>query len=226
MRRARAEQFAGLIRLTTQARAALRRATDLAPDDPVPWSLLLTCAHGVPESEGEHEALFARATRNHPDLFGANCTQLGNLTRKWYGSQRQVLDFARERTRALPDGHPLLALTAYAHIEGYLDGFMRGNVIGRTWRAIRYFRDKDVRAEIDAASDRLLTGADAFADHPRSIAAHQAFAMLYHRAEDELRSAPHLMRSGMRPARWPWAYFGDHRTEFADARRAAGLAPA
>jgi hypothetical protein len=123
----------------------------------------------------------------------------------------------------LPDGHPLHALTACAHIEGYLDGTMRGNVIGRVWRVARYFRGTGVRAEIDAGSDRLLAS-DAYAEHPRFIAAHQAFAMLYHHAQDEARSAPHLLRSGTRPARWPWAYFGDHREEFASARRAAGLA--
>jgi hypothetical protein len=48
--------------------------------------------------------------------------------------------------------------------------------------------------------------------------------MVYHHAQDELRSAPHLRRSGTRPAHWPWAYFGDPAAEFAAARQAAGLA--
>jgi hypothetical protein len=48
------------------------------------------------------------------------------------------------------------ALTAYAHIEGYLDGNMRGNVVRRLWRLMRYFKDTSVRAEIDAGSQRML----------------------------------------------------------------------
>lgn len=216
-------QIHGLITFTGQAREALAKVRKLAPADAVPWSVLLDCAQGVPEQDGEHEELFNRAVERHPLLYGAHATRLGTLTRKWYGSQREVLEFARTRTAPLPDGHPLHALTAHAHIEGYLDGAMRGNFIGRTWRLSRYFRNAEIRREVDAGSDRLLAS-DAYAGHPRFIVAHQAFAMVYHHAQDEGRSAPHLERSGTRPARWPWAYFGDHREEFANARRAAGLA--
>jgi hypothetical protein len=99
---------------------------------------------------------------------------------------------------------------------------MRGTFVGRVWRMARYFNAKYVQAEIDAGSDRLLAS-DGYAEHPRYIAAQQAFAMVYHHAEDEQRSAPHLSRSGTRPAYWPWAYCGDPGTEFANARRAAGL---
>jgi hypothetical protein len=217
------DQFTGLVKLTGQARRALHHAAKLAPDDAIPRSVLLTCAHGIPEHPNEQQELFAAATTRHPLLFGAHATMLSTLTRKWYGSQQQVLEFARERTAPLPGGHPLHALTAYAHIEGYLDGTMRGTFVGRAWRVMRYLQDRKVRAEIDAGSD-LLLASDDYAEHPRFIAAHQAFAMLYHHAEDEQRSAPHLMRSGNRPAYWPWAYFGDPPEEFAAARRKAGLA--
>ena len=216
------DQIGGLIELTRQARGALRQAITLRPGDPAALSVLLGCAHGVPEHPGEQQQLFAQATSSAPLLFGAHVTMLSTLTRKWYGSQQQVLEFARERTGPLPDGHPLHALTAYAHIEGYLDGNMRGTFVGRVWRLARYFRDTSVRKEIDAGSDRMLA-TDKYAEHPRFIAAHQAFAMVFHHAEDEQRSAPHLMRSGNRPAYWPWAYFGDPREEFAKAKRAAGL---
>jgi hypothetical protein len=216
------EQIGGLVRLTRQARSALRRAVDLAPDDAVSWSVLLGCAHGVPERDGEQQELFKAATDRFPLLYGAHVTMLTTLTRKWYGSQRQVLDFARERTTPLPDGHPLHALTAHAHIEGYVDAMMADNMLRRIWRVMRYFSNPEVRADIDAGADRLLAS-DQFAGHPRYIAAHQAYAVVYHQAADETRSAPHLARSGEHPAQWPWGYFGDPKTEFAKARKAAGM---
>jgi hypothetical protein len=216
------DQFDGLADLTGQARGALRQASSLAPADAAPLSALLSCAQALPEQPGEHQVLFARVSSLQPQLYGAYHTMLRVLTRKWYGSQRQVAEFAREHTAALPDGHPLHSLTAHVHVEGYLDAAIAGSYVGRIWRFSRYFKASGVRAELLAGSDRLLAS-DSYARHPRFMAAHQAFAMIFHHAEDEQRSAPHLVRGGARPARWLWSYFNDPGTEFTAARRAAGL---
>lgn len=217
-------QFMGMAAFLAQAREALDRASTLAPDDHAAHCLLLQCAIAMADHDGEHQKIFATIVERHPQSYFGHTLMLTALTRKWYGSQRQVREFARDRTAAVPDGHPLLALTAYAHIEGYLDGAMRGGRVGKVWRLMRYFKDTTVLAELHAGSDRLLAS-PAYAGHPQFIAANQAYAMVFHRAEDEARSAPHLMRSGTRPARWPWLYFGDHHAEFNAARRAAGLPP-
>jgi hypothetical protein len=213
-----------MLNLAEQGRKALRRAAELAPEDPVPWSVLLHCVSGSTDDPGELDEIFARVQELGPDLYSANQVRLGALTRKWYGSQEQALAFARERTQDLPPGHPLLALVASVHIEGMIDGGMRGNVIGRIWRTMRYLSKKEVRAEVDAASDRLLAGADQYADHPWSMAAHQVFAALYQDIPAHERARPHLERGGPRPMPWPWGYFGDEVEKFAAARKAAGLA--
>lgn len=218
------EQIHGMVNLAQQGRKALRRSADLAPKDPVPWSVLLHCASGSTDDPGELDRIFARVQELGPDLYSANQVRLGTLTRKWYGSQEQALVFARELTHDLPPGHPLLALIASVHIEGMIDGGMRGNVIGRIWRTMRYLSKKEVRAEVDAASDRLLAGADQYADHPWSMAAHQVFAALYQDIPAHDRARPHLERGGPRPMPWPWGYFGDEVETLAAARKAAGLA--
>jgi hypothetical protein len=218
-------QFLGMADLLEQARDALARASGLAPHDHVPYCLLLQCAIAMADHEGEHQEIFAKILERHPWSYFGHTLMLTALTRKWYGSQRQVREFARERTATVPDGHPLLALTAHAHIEGYLDGAMRGGRLGKVWRLLRYFKDRTVLAELQTGSARLLAS-PTFAGHPQFIAANQAYAMVFHHAEDAIRSAPHLLRSGNRPARWPWLYFGDPHAEFAAARRAAGLPPA
>lgn len=218
-RRIRAQQA-----LVAEARGALRRAAALDRDDPVPWSELAGVVLGAPLYPGEPAEAFQRTVvLGSDDLYRAHTRHLIGLSRKWYGNQEHVLAFARARSAGRPDGHPLLALIALAHLEGYVDGLLRGGVLGRLWRAWRYFADPGVRRETDAAADRLLAGAAEFAAHPWAMSAHQAFAALYHRAGEPGRLRDHLLHGGDRPAVWPWRYFGDHEKVFAAARRAAGL---
>lgn len=216
-------QIQGMLHFAEHARTALRRAARLAPNDPVPWSELFRCAMRAVEHDRELAEVSAEIERRAPDLYGANISRLVSLTLKWYGSQDQVLAYARTRTAALPPGHPLWALVAYAHIEGLVEVGMRGNVFARIWRSIRYPSNKAVRAEVDAASDRLLADAHRFADHPATKPAHQAFAAFYFQATVPDRARPHLELGGPRPAVMPWGYWGDHAKLFALARRKAGL---
>jgi len=203
-----------------EARTALRRAAVLDRADPVPWSELTGVVLGAPLHTTEPADVFQRAIALTPDLYGAHARHLTGLTRKWYGSQDKALAFARAGVAGRPDGDPLLSLIALAHIEGYVDGLLRGNVLGRFWRAWRYFAAPAVRRETDAAAGRLLA---ATSEHPWAITAHQSFAALYHQANNPSRARPHLERSGPRPALWPWRYFGDPEILFAAARHAAGL---
>ncbi|GIJ49838.1 hypothetical protein Val02_67240 [Virgisporangium aliadipatigenens] len=218
------EQIEGMLELGGHARRALRTAARLAPADPVPWSVLLGCAMGAVEHDGELDQIYAEVRRRSTDLYPAEITRLMSLTRKWYGSQQQAVDFARAGTAHLPPGHPLWALVAFAHVEGMVDISMRGNAITRFWRFARFTSDKRIRAEVDAAADRLLVDPRTFADHPATLSAHQVFAAFYYVTSVPERARPHLERGGPRPAYLPWVYFGEQAETFALARKEAGLA--
>ncbi|MEV8512855.1 hypothetical protein [Dactylosporangium sp. NPDC051484] len=209
--------------LVAEARSALRHAAALGRDDPVPWSELAGVVIGAPLHATEAADVFKRAATIAPDLYLAHARRLTGLTRRWYGTPDYFLAFARTRVEGRPDGHPLHALVALAHIEGCVDGLLRGNVLGRFWRAWRYFGDPEVRHETDAAADRLLAGDGEYRSHPWAMPAHQAFAALYHQAGDAERTRAHLELAGDRPAVWPWRYFGDPGKLFAAARKSAGL---
>jgi hypothetical protein len=211
--------------LTRRARATLVEAAKLAPEDVGPWSVLMWCALGDPAHERDGDEVFAEVQKRAPELFGANAARLQMLAAKWYGSNDAVLEFARAGRRDLPAGHPLLALVPSAYIEIHIEQMSSGNVFKRMAKS-SYLSKKPVRAEVDAASDWLHTGADIYRTHPRWYRAQQIFACYYQQAsewvpEDRARIAGHIAQSGDRPTLWPWGYFGDHEEQFAKARKVA-----
>lgn len=217
------EQIRGLMAFSREARQALHRAAALHPADPAPWCELLSVAMSAGQYDTEVADMWQEIERRRGGhLYDAATTRLLTLTRKWGGSEEECFAFARDRTRESPPGHPLLALVALAHVEALVDRTMRSDLKIRTmWHLLRYPKKPAVRAELDAASDRLLAGAAAYASHPAAAAAHQAFACMYDHAYDRDRARAHLQWGGDRSAGWPWVYFGEET--FGRAREAAGL---
>ncbi|MFD4670820.1 hypothetical protein ACFWNN_13865 [Lentzea sp. NPDC058450] len=214
------EQFGGLINFTQRARRTLHRAAEMDPDDVAPWAALMPVALGAPTHRSEAAEVYAEVVKRVPDLVNATLRRLQSTAAKWYGSHDEMFAFARAGVAGLPDGHPLLALIPIAHIERYLSLLSADSFLVRLWRVItsRYLRKQ--RAEVDAASDRLLAGPDG---QPHSLWAHQIFAMYYHETKTKDRLRSHLGRSGPRAASWPWGYFGDHDERFEQAHRMAAL---
>ncbi|SER04453.1 hypothetical protein SAMN05216188_107183 [Lentzea xinjiangensis] len=216
------EQWAGLRDSTQQARRTLLRAAELDPDDVAPWAMLMAVALGAPLATREPADIYEEVHKRVPDLVNATLRRLQSTAKKWYGSEEEMFAFARTGIADLPDGHPLLAMIAVAHIEKHLENYRTGgNKLKRLWRALTYLGKQ--RDEVNAASDRLLAGAD---DHPHSRWGHQIFATYYLEADKEQdrdRFAQHMRRSGPLPMRWPWSYFGNHEKQFAKARAASGL---
>jgi hypothetical protein len=215
------EQFRGLVNFTQRARRTLHRAASLDPDDVAPWAALMPVALGAPTHRGEAAEVYEEVVKRVPDLVLATSRRLQSVAAKWYGSHDEMFAFARAGVVGLPDGHPLLALIPAAHIEMHLNKLQSGNMIPRVWQLLTSSYLKGRRAETDAASDRLLAGADG---HPQSLWAHQVFAMYYYEARANDRLALHIARSGPRATQWPWGYFGDHNERFSSARERAAKA--
>lgn len=131
----------------------------------------------------------------------------------------------RERCSSLPDGHPLWSLAPQAYIEIWVDSRMVDNKMLRVYRALTYgpLKKRTARAEVDTASDRMLAGAAADADHPWMMVAHQMFGAYYVHAGVRDRARVHLERGGNRTSVWPWGYFGNKQAELTRARQSVGL---
>ena len=223
-------QVAGLRHFLGRARESLRRAAELAPGDPAPWYELMGCAMAYSAYPDEVHDMWAEVVRRGGDgAYGANTRRLLILTGKWHGSEAECFAFARGRSRDLPPGHPLHALIPLAHVEKYVSLRSSDRVLTRVNAALRYFGRREVRNEVDQASDRLLAGADAYATHTASPAAHQAFGYVFYDRGDTDRARRHLERGGDEVL-WPWGYFGDDDDDSGDAvfdraRFRAGLPP-
>ncbi|USX49159.1 hypothetical protein [Lentzea sp. HUAS12] len=215
-----AEQFRGLEAFSRLARETLHRAAELAPDDAVPWSALMSVAVGAPRHRNEAAEVYDEVVRRVPDMVNATLRRLQSTAEKWQGSRGEMSAFARGGVVNLPDGHPLLCLIPIAHIEVQLLKEWTGNGMLQRWHELSAVYLRRQRAEVDAASDRLLAGPDG---HPHSLWAHQIFSVYYYEIRAKGRLAKHLVRGGERVMRWPWEYFGNPNDRFRKARALASL---
>jgi hypothetical protein len=219
-------QMRGLVELARESREALHRSAALAPEDPVPWTLVQSIAKAAPTSSHEVQEVWERIQALAPDSFAGSYQRLSVLCRKWYGSTERMLGFMRERCANLPDGHPLWSLAPKAHIEVWCDGWMQGSIAIRLYRRFSYgpLKNRAARAEVDAASQRMLADSDTYAGHPWSMVSHQIFGAYYAHAGARDRARTHLERGGDRAAVWAWDLFGvNHQDELTKARRSVGL---
>ena len=109
-----------------QALAEYQRIAALAPQDPVPWALMLQLPL-IFELEGK-QGLYNEVTRRFPGFFPAQLAMHHALTAMWYGDHNQSVNFMRGVASAAPPGSDLHALVPYGHFRvfGYEKFFGAG----------------------------------------------------------------------------------------------------
>lgn len=90
------------------------------PDNAGLLCLSLAVARTCGEPAAVSAERFARLCAVAPLHVSGHHAMLENLDPRWGGSDGAQLGFARERAVAAPDGHPLCALAARAHLSRYL----------------------------------------------------------------------------------------------------------
>jgi hypothetical protein len=183
------------------AESDLQRACELDPTDPTPWTGRLITARGLELGTEELLRRWEEVERRSPELLPAASLVLQGLAEKWGGSHAQMFDFARSRSEAAPDGSPMHALVAMAHIERWLyyDGFDDDEE-----GADAYLRDPAVRAELRAAAERSVASR-AWVPHRWEIAERNAFAMALALVEDPA-ACDQFAVLGDRVTEEPWGY--------------------
>jgi hypothetical protein len=112
------EQSQAFHTLRGDAIAAIEKAAQLSPADPVPWQLALTHARGLQSPRHVFDSYLKQLTDRAPDHYPGHAAALRYLSAKWFGSHEEMFDFAESAAERAAPGSllgalPLEAVTEY-----------------------------------------------------------------------------------------------------------------
>ncbi|MEZ0070009.1 hypothetical protein ABIA32_006057 [Streptacidiphilus sp. MAP12-20] len=197
------------VRLRT-AEDHLYAAVELDPESATPWCSLTTSSRGLQHGHDVSRRRFEAGVRRAPHHVALHASMLQQVCAKWSGSHEQMHAFARESLAQAPPGSGIGMLTAYAHIERWLD-LPKGEDAA-------YMRRTEVLAELKGAAAASVLHPE-FAPTESPYIALNAFAMAFWMAGDHRTAHELFGRIGEHPTRFPWAYVGDAGRVFAAARQ-------
>lgn len=101
------------------ARQDLEKAAQLNSKDPNTFSALIILAKGLGLGKADVERYYSSAIEASPYHLDARLEKLDYLTPKWYGSDKEKLDFGKSCAEDAKD-HPLLGLVlAFAYLDSH-----------------------------------------------------------------------------------------------------------
>ncbi|MGW7313234.1 hypothetical protein [Streptomyces sp. NPDC054865] len=126
-----------------EARDACRRATLLAPGDPIPYITELAVARALGYTEADFDVLWARIIDVAPQHMGAHLAALHYWCEKWHGSREKADAFAHAAAARAPQGSLLAALPLFAVYEhlpevNLVQTFYRSAVVTRAVEGAMY----------------------------------------------------------------------------------------
>jgi hypothetical protein len=177
------------------AEADLVRAARIAADRVEVWTALLASGGGleVPVAERvlRYEEVHRRSAFFPPAVFEAVLA----IGQRHWGDSEEILGLARAAREQVPDGHPALAATAFAHIEATAHAGEHDTE--------EYFRRHEVQSDLDKAFGRWWAGVAGETGPSRHLAAN-AFgaAFTWAARNDEVRACVLMVGEHPEPQFW------------------------
>ncbi|MEO1129643.1 MAG: hypothetical protein AAFX05_08065 [Planctomycetota bacterium] len=195
------------------------RAADLAPENPLPLSVLTTIRLGdLDDLDGVRSAFEACIDRD-PLNLDAHRIMLFAMGETWYGSNDQMLGFARDAVAGAPAGSSLHELCPHAHFIR----FKRESDHDHDEALANVMRAASI-SEITDAYGRL-GGGERTSSELSLAAALNRFAWHFYMADADARATEAFGRIGPHVLREPWDLLGDDALDvFATARAACAEA--
>ncbi|MEE6258040.1 DUF4034 domain-containing protein [Plantactinospora sonchi] len=203
------DQFREFFRRLRFAENLLDEVVDRDPDDVTARAWLVMSSRGRQVDAVEAAGRFDEVVKRHPTHLLAHEQRLQYLCAKWFGSDEQMFEFAREATAAAPDGNLLPELVVVAHIEKWLS-LPRGE-------DDEYISSPEVRAEIVAAAEKSILHpafTPGFGWLPRA----NTFAMGLEKAGAFNAAGQVFDLLGDQVTEWPWQYCGNPVRAFVAGR--------
>ena len=197
---------------------ALRRASELSPQDPTPWALRLTVDTLTSSSDEVRFQHFFEAARRDPEHWAAHLNMVFALTRKWGSTHDEMWTFARRAAYGARPGSDIPMILVRAHLEYwlYLDLFEE-----RPQQATEFLKDEKVQEEILYCYDRSLAHPD-HVECQTTVFARILAASWFWLVCDRARLRRELLALGPAIQEADWAVFPGEG-ELAKARKWAGV---
>jgi len=207
------DQFQVFFQRLKLSENCLDEATELDPDDPTAWSLLVITGRGRQVGVDETVRRFKETTARYRWHRSAHVQMLQQFCLKWGGSHELMHGFAAQTLAEMPPGNSLGDLVVNAHLEHWLK-----LPVGEDEE---YMRSEPVLADLHAAADKSVRH-PAYQRQPGWPVIHNTFAMAFFMAGDVDAAAEQFDIIGDLVTEWPWQYqAGDPAARFAATRAAA-----
>ncbi|MFE9675580.1 hypothetical protein ACFYO5_15870 [Streptomyces sp. NPDC006259] len=186
-------------------------ATEACPDDPTPWTSLISVARLYPSGVRRRELArwWDELYRRDPHSMEGHLQVLHYYSARWHGTHGLMYDFARDAAGAAPAGCALPVLVQYARVEEYrhaLDtagGSPPSTGLGRHWN-----HDGAI-GDVRRTWERWIMGRTRSEVTPGELRDVNYLAHAACLAGEGEVAAPLLRMLGRRATRTPWSYTGD-----------------
>lgn len=111
------DQFRAFLSLLNDALPVIEAAVAAGPGDPVPWSAALSHCTGVQAPRDVFDDCLLHALTCGPHHLPTHLQAVQFLSAKWYGSHKEMLDYAARAAADAPQDSPVRALEVVALTE-------------------------------------------------------------------------------------------------------------
>ncbi|MFE2936869.1 hypothetical protein [Streptomyces sp. NPDC059278] len=111
------DQFRAFLSLLDDALPVIEAAVAAGPGDPVPWSAVLSHCRGVQAPRNVFDDCLLNALTCGPHHLPTHLEAVQFLSAKWYGSHKEMLDYAARAAADAPQDSPVRALEIVALTE-------------------------------------------------------------------------------------------------------------
>ena len=182
-----------------QAHSLLEHAKRLKPEHPEPYSLDIVIEKARPYYGRELIDDLNRIDKMH---IQGQCAIVNGLAQRWGGQKGEGLNYALELSANEPDGSPLHALIADAHIEVWMD-FIENQLAAKN-----YFLRKEVKQDLLTAFEKTFPNQELRKDLD-SLFILNIFAFCFYLAKLDSKAKTILTFLRGKSSEYPW-FYSDH----------------
>ncbi|MGW0804522.1 hypothetical protein [Nonomuraea sp. NPDC002799] len=196
------DRFVRFLQVLSSAAGPLQQAAEELPDDPVPWDRLQWHGIGMQAGRQELDRIWTELTARDSQLYLGHYGRAQALCAKWYGSDEQLLAFARKVTASARPGDPVTAMVPLAHFE-IVWSEINGTEQPAQGLLEAYFGSSDVADSLIEAAGKWRDGSR---PHPRALDAMHLFGAAFYFGGHLTRAQRMLADAGRRmPEILPWS---------------------